>query len=522
MSALFLLPLGAQNTTALRDMQKLNSVYRYLHGLYVDSVATAPLVEEAIRAMLSELDPHSTYLDREQLALEKESLSGEFSGIGIEFRVEKDTVRVVQVLSGGPSEEVGLLPDDRIVRINDESAIGIQQAEVPLRLRGKEGSRVNLQVWRPAVGVFFNFNIERRKIPLHTVDAAYMLDSDIGYLHINRFGRTTYAEVLKSLMDLMSTIDVLILDLQGNGGGLLNQAVAVASLFLSKDRLVVSTEGRAVQTKELRSQEKGPLRDFPLVILVDESSASASEIVAGALQDWDRALLVGRPTFGKGLVQRQVELEDSSAIRLTVARYHTPSGRVIQRPYERGDREGYYEAHRRRISEGDLDSLALDTLPRYRTLRLGRTVYGGGGIRPDVVIAADTSDYPPILQELLRRRLIKGFVLSHLDRQRSALRERYPSYDDFRTAFRVEEDCWEPFLHYLGEQSFTVEERGLLPAKAEINHLLYIHLASALYGSEVRMRAYNDRGKNRALERAREILHEHVSPWNELLMGEKK
>ena len=330
-------PAKAQELENLQQFRKLMQVYRYLNGLYVDEVEMEPVVEGAIRGMLEELDPHSAYLDAEEMKGVEESFDGEFSGIGVEFNVLRDTVIVVNTIAGGPAERVGVRANDRIVRIDTLPAVGMTRTEVPRHLRGRTGSKVEIDVVRHGTPEPLHFVIVRDRIPLNTVDAAYLTPEGIGYIKVNRFGRTTMEEFTKAYREL-GRPERLILDLRGNGGGLLEQAIGMAGFFLPRGAQIVSTEGRAVPASVFRAPSNGEDLKGRLVVLIDESSASASEIVAGAIQDWDRGVIVGRPSFGKGLVQRQIGLPDGSAVRITVARYHTPSGRVIQRPYEKGNR----------------------------------------------------------------------------------------------------------------------------------------------------------------------------------------
>ena len=365
-TALFALPLAAQETGAAQQLRKLMQVYRYLDGLYVDEVEMGPLVESAIEGMLEELDPHSAYIGAEDMKGVQESFDGEFSGIGIEFNVLRDTVIVVNTIVGGPAERVGVMPNDRIVRIDTLDAVGFKQTDVPKHLRGKTGTRVEIDVVRHGEPAPLHFVIVRDKIPLNTVDAAYMAADGVGYIKVNRFGRTTMSE-FREAFDKLGRPQSLILDLRGNGGGLLEQAVEMAGFFLPRGALVVSTEGRAVPPMSLRNPHDGEAPDGPLAVLIDENSASASEIVAGAVQDWDRGVVVGRPSFGKGLVQRQIGLGDGSAVRITVARYHTPSGRVIQRPYEKGKRREYYLDHLRRYNAIRNARCAIRSTPGRRS-----------------------------------------------------------------------------------------------------------------------------------------------------------
>ena len=432
LATLSVLPLAAQNEDDARQFQKLAQVFRYLSGLYVDEVEMKPVVEGAITGMLEELDPHSAYIGAEEMKGVQESFDGEFSGIGVEFNVLRDTVIVVNTIAGGPAERVGVRANDRIVRIDTLDAVGMSRTDVPKHLRGKTGTKVGIDVVRHGTPGQLHFVIVRDKIPLNTVDASYLAGEGIGYIKVNRFGRTTMDEFTEAYRKL-GRPEGLILDLRGNGGGLLEQAIGMAGFFLPRGAVIVSTEGRAVPASSFRAQTNGEDLKGRLVVLIDESSASASEIVAGAVQDWDRGVVVGRPSFGKGLVQRQIGLSDGSAVRITVARYHTPSGRVIQRPYEKGKRREYYLDHLRRYDDAARDSLDA-AAPAYRTLRTGRTVYGGGGIRPDILVEADTAGFSNYYGELSRRGIpavimepLLGGRLSNVhDHIAAKLRQRRP------------------------------------------------------------------------------------------------
>ena len=440
------------------QLQKLVQAYRYVDAAYVDSLDTAPLVEEAIRGMLTRLDPHSAYLSADEMKGVDESFDGSFSGIGIEFNVLGDTIVVVNTIAGGPSATVGLLPGDRIVAIDGQRAVGLRRAEVPGRLRGPSGTQVRLEVMRHAAKEPLAFTVTRGEIPLHTVDAAYKADRSTGYIKVNRFGRTTMQEFVEAFRG-MKGVRSLILDLRGNGGGMLDQAVAMANFFLPRGSRIVSTEGRAVPPRAYTAPVDGAFLDGPVAVLIDENSASASEIVAGALQDWDRAVIVGRPSFGKGLVQRQFRLEDGSAIRVTVARYHTPSGRVIQRPYENGHSEEYYAAHRERLTGEQTDSVEA-AAPRFETLRSHRPVYGGGGIRPDVRVEADTVGQTDYWLALMRHGVVNELVLRYLDRERPQLTARYPDFGRFEAEFAVTPEL-------MDELASLAAARGIEPAGDE-------------------------------------------------------
>ncbi len=433
------------NDATTRQLQKLNQFYQYLNGTYVESVDMEPLVEKAIEAMLLELDPHSAYINAEDTKSVTENFEGEFSGIGVEFNVLQDTIIVVNTIVGGPAEKVGIMPNDRIVIVDNESVVGIKQNEVPRMLRGEKGSKVNIKAVRHGEAEMLDFIVERDNIPIHTVDAAYMLDNKIGYIKVNRFGATTFKEFHEAYEKLSKEGELksLVLDLRGNGGGYLSQAVKLSNFFLPKGSLIVSTEGEKIPSSQLVAEKNGEFTKGDVIILIDENSASASEIVAGALQDWDRATIIGRPSFGKGLVQRQFPLIDGSLVRITIARYHTPTGRVIQRPYEKGKSEDYYSRHAERFASENGDSLSRDTLdvskrPAYKTLREGRTVYGGGGITPDIVIKESRDSIAIQYIELIRKSIVNEFVVSYLDKNRAQLDRDYPTFEVYNRNFEVD------------------------------------------------------------------------------------
>ena len=437
-----------QKGDAAEQYQKLSRFYRFLSGVYVDEVEMKPLVDKAIREMLSELDPHSYYLDADAVKADRESMGGSFSGIGIEFNVQRDSIVVVNTLLRGPAESVGVMPNDRIVEVDSVNVVGLKREEVPAKLRGEKGSVVNIGVVRRGQPEMLRFSITRDNIHINTVDAAFWADSDkkIAYVKVNRFGTTTMSE-FREAMAKMDGAESLILDLCGNGGGLLTQAVEMAGYFLPKGSLVVSTEGRAVPEEQYISQNEQEF-DGRVVVLLNGTSASASEVVAGALQDWDRGVVVGRDSFGKGLVQRQVPLGDGSAVRITVARYHTPSGRVLQRPYENGHKDDYYEAHANRLRGADMDSLAADTIskPEYKTLISGRKVYGGGGIRPDFYVESDTTEISNYAVQIISQGVYSDFIMNYLDANREKLKSQYPTFDAFNKQFSLSDDDMEALV----------------------------------------------------------------------------
>ena len=481
--------LPAQNSDAAPQLQKLVEVYRFLARYYVDEVEMAPLVEQAIKGMLDELDPHSAYLDAEQMESVAASFDGEFSGIGVEFNILRDTIIVVNTIAGGPAERVGVRPNDRIVRIDTLDAVGMRQVDVPKHLRGRTGTRVAVDVVRRGVGERLHFVMVRDRIPLNTVDAAYMAAEGIGYVKVNRFGRTTMSE-FREAYERLGRPAKLILDLRGNGGGLLEQAIGMAEFFLPRGAQIVSTEGRGVPPRTFRAQSDGEDLDSPLVVLIDEVSASASEIVTGAVQDWDRGVVVGRPSFGKGLVQRQVSLGDGSAVRITVARYHTPSGRVIQRPYEKGKREEYYLDHLRRYDDAVRDSLDA-AAPAFRTLRSGRTVRGGGGIRPDILIDVDTTEYSQYQAQLIRRGVVNEYVGVLMDSRRDSLQRLYPTFERFDEAFEIDDATLRGLTELGAERGVAPDEAGFAVSAELLRVQLKALVAQRLFGTEGYYRVVN-------------------------------
>lgn len=424
-------------------LRKLQMAEMAVTNLYVDSVNEQRLVEDAIRGMLEKLDPHSSYTTARETKAMSESLNGSFEGIGVQFNMQQDTLLVIQTVAGGPSEKVGILAGDRIVTVGDTAIAGVKMSreDIMRRLRGKKGTKVRLGIVRRGIGELLHFTVTRDKIPVKTVDGYYMIRPQVGYIRIGSFGATTYGEFMACVAELQKQgMRHLILDLQENGGGYLQSAVQIANEFLHRDDLIVYTEGRKVPRQEYRAKGDGRLLDGKVVVLVNEFSASAAEIVTGAIQDQDRGQVVGRRSFGKGLVQRPIDFPDGSMMRLTIAHYYTPSGRCIQKPYTKGDSQEYGQDIEKRYEHGELysaDSIHFADSLRYQTLRLHRTVYGGGGIMPDFFVPLDTTQVTRLHQRLAAKGIIINANLRYVDSHRSELRRRYPSFAGFVQGFEV-------------------------------------------------------------------------------------
>ena len=422
-------------------LRKLQIAELAISNLYVDNVDEGKLVEDAIRGMLEKLDPHSSYSTPKEVKALNEPLSGSFEGIGVQFNMVEDTLLVIQPVTGGPSEKVGIVAGDRIVSVNDTAIAGVKMSkeDIMRRLRGPKGTKVMLGIVRRGIKDTLSFKVVRDKIPVKSIDAVYMIRPEVGYVRIGNFGATTHDEFCEALEKLSKQgMRNLILDLQGNGGGYLQAAVNIANEFLQKGDLIVYTEGRRMQRNEYKAKGNGKFLDGKIVVLIDEYSASAAEIVTGAIQDQDRGKVVGRRSFGKGLVQRPIDLPDGSMIRLTVSHYYTPAGRCIQKPYTKGDTKDYAMDVMNRLKHGELmsaDSIHFaDSLKCY-TLREHRPVYGGGGIMPDYFVPLDTLAYTKFHRELSAKSYIINANLKYVDANRKDLRKRWTSFEEFRRDF---------------------------------------------------------------------------------------
>jgi carboxyl-terminal processing protease len=435
--------LFAQGFSSMQQ-RKLSNAISAISSLYVDSINDKKLVETALTSILKELDPHSSYIPKEEVERVNEPLEGSFEGVGIQFQLLEDTLLVVQTISGCPAEKVGVMPGDRILYIGNElvASVKLQNSDIMKRLRGPKGSEVTVKIQRGGKPDLLEFKIVRDKIPIYSVDATYMIGKDIGYIKINNFGNSTVQEFEKAFATLQKAgMKSLILSLQGNGGGYLNAAIQLADEFLSADKLIVYTQGLNQPKSDAESTAAGKFEKGKLIVLVDEYSASASEIVSGALQDWDRAIIVGRRSFGKGLVQRQFPLIDGSMMRLTTARYYTPTGRCIQKPYKDGIVK-YEHDLLDRYNNGELlhaDSIHFPDSLRYQTLNLKRTVYGGGGIMPDIFVPLDTTKFTDFHRRIVARGIVNKVCVQYIDQNRTELKKKYSTFEKFKKEFQVDD-----------------------------------------------------------------------------------
>lgn len=489
--------LGTKAQQMPEHLLKLMYTGNIISNFYVDSPDNDKIAEEAVKAMLKELDPHSTYTDKKETKALLEQMQGSFSGIGIQYNMVSDTLYVIQTTPNGPSERAGILAGDKVVEVNDTVIAGVKmtRTDIMSRLRGKKGSQVKVGIVRRGINRLLEFNLVRDDISTETVDAAYMIDKKNGYIRITSFGAKTHNEFVAKLDSLKGLgMRNLVLDLQGNGGGFLNAAVDIANEFLARESLVVYTEGRTTGRHDYMAQGGGRFLKGNVAVLVDETSASAAEILAGAIQDWDRGVVVGRRSFGKGLVQRPFELFDGSMIRLTIARYYTPSGRCIQKPYS--DSIKYEDDLMRRYNSGEMssvDSIHFADSLKTKTLRLGRTVYGGGGIMPDYFVPMDTTKYTAYHRALAAKGSIIQASLRYLDENREELVSKYRSIEEFDEKFVVDDR----YMTILREQALkdSVELKGgdeeLARTLPELKKQLKMYIARDLWDMSEFIMLYN-------------------------------
>lgn len=494
-------------------MQKLLNAEYAISSLYVDTVSEDKLVEDAIKGMLENLDPHSSYTDAKETKELEEPLQGEFSGVGIQFNMNQDTLYVIQTVPGGPSERVGVLAGDRIITVNDTTIAGVKMknSDIQKRLRGKKGTQVTVQVKRPGVKELITFRITRDNIPVHSIDAKYMLDERTGYLRISRFGAKTHEEMMEALKELKKQgMTQLVMDLSDNGGGYLNAAIDMCNEFLDRGQLMVYTQGENSPRNEANANGWGEYKDLHMVVMVNQYSASAAEIFAGAMQDWDRAVIVGRRTFGKGLVQRPIKFEDGSMMRLTVARYYTPSGRCIQKPYSRGNKKAYEKELLDRANVGEyycLDSIQFNDTLRYTTRLTGRTIYGGGGVMPDVYVPIDTSEYSTYYRDLTAKGIINQYVIKYVDKHRKSLAKQYKTLAEFDKGFAVSDEMMAEFIALGEKDSVKYDQEKYRTSERLIKDIIKGLIARDVYSDQS---AYNViiNHRNRDLQAAIEVLND--------------
>jgi len=455
--------------------QKFLRTLRIINNNYVDSVDVDKLVEHAVKSMLEHLDPHSVYMTAEEIKRANEPLLGNFEGVGIQFQIIRDTINVMGVIPGGPSEQIGIQAGDKIVTIDNENVFGsiVSNSLVMSKLRGDKGTKVKVGIIRFPAETIIEYEIIRDRIPINSLDASYMIEDNIGYIKLNRFSNTTMNEFIPAIQDLKKQkMKSLILDLRGNSGGFLRTAIELTDQFFDRDKLLVYTEGLFAPTEKTFSTSTGEYKGGRLVVLVDQGSASASEILAGAIQDWDRGIIIGRRTFGKGLVQKPFTLSDGSVIRLTTARYYTPSGRCIQKPYD-DDKKAYQRELRERLDRGEYvnqDSIKFPDSLMYKTSK-GRNVYGGGGIMPDIFVSMDTTRLDDFYVEIMRKNAINIFVSDYLRDSRRELTMRYATVDAFKNDIKKNADILlKKFTDYLKNLEIVIPE---IDDETQ-NYMLYI------------------------------------------------
>lgn len=517
-----MLTLGAIAERIPSSISKLLNAEYAIKSCYVDSVDENKLVEDAIIGMLEKLDPHSQFTTAKETQELEEPLQGEFSGIGIQFNLKQDTLYVIQTIPNGPSERVGMLPGDRIIYVNDTTIAGvkIKNTDIQKKLRGKKGTKVTVKVKRGTHPELITFVITRDKIPLHSVDAAYMLDEKTGYIKISSFGAKTYNEMIDKLHLLKKQgMRQLVVDLSDNGGGYMDAAIQMVNEFLDDGQLIVYTEGLNQSRAEAKANGRGEFKDMKLVVIMSQYSASASEIFAGAIQDWDRGLVLGRRSFGKGLVQRPFKFEDGSMMRLTVARYHTPSGRCIQKPYVKGDKKGYDADLLTRYNAGEyynIDSIQFNDSLKYTSLKNHRVVYGGGGIMPDVFVPVDTTEYSKYYRDMLAKGVIYQFALDYVDKNRKALKSSYPNVEKFDQFFSLSDDDMQAFIAAGEKEKVAFNEEQYATSKEVFKCYLKGLIARDLYTED---NAFNIivNHRNRDLQEALRLIND-TSRYQSLLL----
>lgn len=522
----------SRSNSASRQQQKLLMVENIVNNLYVDNVDEEKIVENAVRGILENLDPHSSYSTKEETTSSQETMQGSFSGIGIQFNMQKDTLYVVQTIAGGPSEKVGILPGDRFIAVDDSIIAGrkLKNTDIMKRLRGPKGTKVNIKVKRGSNAELLEFRITRDDIPLNSIDAVYMADGKTGYIRLSRFAATSYKEFKDAITKLKKQgMQQLILDLTDNGGGYMQIAAQIANEMLNRGNLIVYTQGRKSPRQNLNADGSGTFRTQKVVVMINQFSASASEILSGAVQDWDRGVVVGRRSFGKGLVQREFLLPDSSSFRLTIARYYTPSGRNIQKPYVKGDREDYDKDIIDRYNHGELqsaDSIHFADSLKHTTLRLHRTVYGGGGIMPDVFVPLDTTQYTDYHRRLVAKGIIPQFALRYVDKNRADLKAQYPDAQKFIKEFTVTDEMLNNLVDAGKAEKVDFDKQQFNQSKEMLRTFVKAAIANDLFSTEAYFQIVNE--QNDIYKEALSIINDDaryrkiISPRTEQTPEKKK
>ena len=515
-------PIDPNDENAI-NFNKLFMAFSYINNLYVDEMKGAKIVEDAIKGILENLDPHSIYTNSEETRKMNEQLEANFDGIGIQFNMLNDTLYIIQVISGGPSEKVGLLAGDKIIRVDSSLIAGVNMvsSDIMKLIRGKKGTEVGIQVKRLSSENLLDFRIIRDRIPVYSIDAAYMADPQTGYIRLSRFSATSLEEFQQSLSELRQQgMQNLILDLQENGGGYLHIAYALADQFFDAGKLIVYSQGNRFPRSDAISTERGIFKEGKLVILVNESSASASEIVAGAIQDWDRGVIVGRRSFGKGLVQRSIDLPDSSMIRLTIARYYTPSGRNIQSPYENGNAKSYRDDFLIRFDNEEhlnADNIHFTDSLKFSTLASNRTVYGGGGIMPDVFVPYDSMYVSNYHTRLIRYGLMSRMSMTYLDNNRKELNKQYPNFKLFKENFLINEAILQELIAMAEEEKIAFEEEEFNKSKELISTQLKALIARDMFEVSEYFEIINE--KNHSYLKALQVISDDEQ-YAKILSGE--
>lgn len=505
----------SRSNSASRQQQKLLMVENIVNNLYVDNVDEEKIVENAVRGILENLDPHSSYSTKEETTSSQETMQGSFSGIGIQFNMQKDTLYVVQTIAGGPSEKVGILPGDRFIAVDDSIIAGrkLKNTDIMKRLRGPKGTKVNIKVKRGSNAELLEFRITRDDIPLNSIDAVYMADGKTGYIRLSRFAATSYKEFKDAITKLKKQgMQQLILDLTDNGGGYMQIAAQIANEMLNRGNLIVYTQGRKSPRQNLNADGSGTFRTQKVVVMINQFSASASEILSGAVQDWDRGVVVGRRSFGKGLVQREFLLPDSSSFRLTIARYYTPSGRNIQKPYVKGDREDYDKDIIDRYNHGELqsaDSIHFADSLKHTTLRLHRTVYGGGGIMPDVFVPLDTTQYTDYHRRLVAKGIIPQFALRYVDKNRADLKAQYPDAQKFIKEFTVTDEMLNNLVDAGKAEKVDFDKSQFAKSKEMLRTFVKAAIANDLFSTGAYFQIVNE--QNDIYKEALSIINDDAS-----------